>query len=374
MKPSGCRACLILILAGYPAPAPTGGGQAPPRAPAPVPVGVTFHWDTLQRKGYRGDNWCMTWAADDHLYTMMDDGSGFHAPKPEWGTRLWRIRGDENFTAAQAEPVPGWPFTDLSSPFYGYGTCSVRGRIYVWLWKSESDKGYQRPVANRLLYTDDFGETFFRWDGTKVTDANFSDTRRESFFFYKEDPRPKAGREAYAFNWIAFCQKGKDNSADPDGYVYMYAVEQYDVTRLSLIRVPEDRITDRSAYEYLQEVAGEKAVWTRDPSQRGPSLVYPPRNENGDEWLWCSWFPDVVYNPGLGRYVMVSYGISDGKKGFFSGWCNNGKSSATVGLWHARHPWGPWTRFYYQAEWKPRATRRRSGDSPVPPAAPTSSS
>jgi hypothetical protein len=283
---------------------------------------------------------------------MMDDGGGFHAPTPEWGTRLWRLRGDENFTAAQAEPVPGWPFTGLSSPFYGYGTCSVRGRLYVWLWKSESDRGYQRPVANRLLYTDDFGETFFRWDGTKVTEANFSDTGRESFFFYKEDPRPKAGREAYAFNWIAFCQKGQDHSADPDGYVYMYAVEQYDVTRLSLIRVPEDRVTDRAAYEFLQEVSGERAIWTPDPSRRGPTLVFPERNVNGDDWLWCSWHPDVVYNPGLGLYIMASYGISDGKKNFFSGWCNNGRHSATVGLWHARHPWGPWTRFYYQPEWK----------------------
>jgi hypothetical protein len=49
---------------------------------------------------------------------------------------------------------------------------------------------------------------------------------------------------------------------------------------------------------------------------------------------------------------MVSYGISDGSKDFFSGWCSHCRHSATVGMWHARNPWGPWTQFYYQTEWK----------------------
>jgi hypothetical protein len=59
-----------------------------------------------------------------------------------------------------------------------------------------------------------------------------------------------------------------------------------------------------------------------------------------------------VYNPGLDRYLIVSYGISDGDKPFFSGWCSKCTRSATVGMWHSKNPWGPWKRFYYQAEWK----------------------
>ena len=42
-----------------------------------VPVGVVFHEETLTRKGVRGDNWCQTWAVDDNIYTMMDDGNGY---------------------------------------------------------------------------------------------------------------------------------------------------------------------------------------------------------------------------------------------------------------------------------------------------------
>jgi len=321
-----------------------------------VPTGVTFHWDTLQRKGERGDNWCMTWGADDNIYTLMDDGIGWNADGVQWGTKFLRISGDESFDGSDVTEMKGWPFTPVENTFYGYGTYSVDGRIYVWLFKADAERYYGRPIANRLLYTDDLGQSFHRWDGTPLTAENFSDTAPESFFFYKEDPRPKTGgKEAYAFNWIAFCQNGKDNQAAKDDYVYMYAVEQYDVTRLSLIRVHKARVTERSAYEYLKELQGETAVWTSDPSERGATLVYPARNEDGEDgedWLWSSWFPSVVYNPGLDRYLLVSYGISDGDKPFFANWCQRCSRSSTVGMWHSKNPWGPWTRFYYQTDWQ----------------------
>ena len=57
------------------------------------PTGVTLHWETLQRKGTRGDNWCMTWAADDNVYTMMDDGIGWNEDGVEWGTKFLQMNG-----------------------------------------------------------------------------------------------------------------------------------------------------------------------------------------------------------------------------------------------------------------------------------------
>jgi hypothetical protein len=86
----------------------------------PAPIGVSFHWDTLQRKGKRGDNWCMTWAADDNLYTMMDDGIGCNEDGVEWGAKFIRISGDESFYASEVSEVKeaeGWPFNEVESPF-----------------------------------------------------------------------------------------------------------------------------------------------------------------------------------------------------------------------------------------------------------------
>jgi hypothetical protein len=40
-------------------------------------------------------------------------------------------------------------------------------------------------------------------------------------------------------------------------------------------------------------------------SDRGINLLYPAAPE-GEEWMWASWFPSVVYNPGLDLYLMVS--------------------------------------------------------------------
>jgi hypothetical protein len=83
-----------------------------------------------------------------------------------WGTKFLRITGDESFDGDDVEEVvEGWPFTPGENTFYGYGTYSVDRRIYTWLWKSEGERWYSRPIANRLLYTDDLGKSFLSWDG-----------------------------------------------------------------------------------------------------------------------------------------------------------------------------------------------------------------
>ncbi len=309
------------------------------------PTGVSFHFETIIRKGVRGDNWCQTWASDGNVYAMMDDGNGWW-PGAESGSMCLRIQGDEAFARADVKRMPGWPDSALNSSFYAYGTVSVDGVIYVWLWKSESDTWYRRPIANRLLYSPDLGQTFYRWNGQEETSETFEDTGADSFFFYREDPTPKAGRDAYAFNWIAFCQNGQDNFLAKDDYVYMYAPEQYDPRNLSMIRVPKDRIREKSQYEYFKGWKGTIAEWTGDMRQRGVNLRYPEDRSDGD-WMWASWFPCVVYNPGLDLYIMASYGVTDRGKSFWDGWCAKCLYPASLGFWYASHPWGPWTRFHY---------------------------
>jgi len=323
-----------------------------------TPTAAHIDWDSYQRaKAYRGDNWCMTYAADGNLYTMMDDGDGFYKQAREWNSQMIRIAGGPDFTAEDTQACPGWPFMPGITRFYGYGTYAVGQRIYTWLWMSENE-GYNRPIANRLIYTDDFGDTFYRWDGTLVTQDNHGSSHPDSFFFYQEQGAPKAGKTAYAFNWLAFCQNGQANShadAIGDPYVYMYSVEQVAITRMSMIRVNKEQITDKSAYEYLVAIdAKGDATWSSDPSQRGAAHVWPTTNYNGEEWIWASWHPSVVWNEGLQRYIMVAYGITDPRaKSYWTGWCrSNSENSATVIMLHAKNPWGPWTEFQREYEWK----------------------
>lgn len=319
-----------------------------------LPVGVKFHYKTLTRKGHFGDNWCQTWAADDNIYTMMDDGNGWWGDtgKTEehigWaGSMCLQISGDENFGAEHVKKMEGWPESPVHSPLYAYGTICVNDTLFVWLWKSERDSWYQRPVANRLLFSPDLGNTFYRWNGQLETEDTFSEYDSSAFFFYKEDPVWKDDRDAYAFNWISFCQSGRNNSLAKDEYIYMYAPEQAEPDRLTVIRVPKYHLRDRDKYEYFKEWNMSEDVWTSDMTERGVNLQYPERRSDG-EWIWASWFPDVVYNPGLDLYIMVSYGVSDEGKEFWSGWCRDCAYPASIGFWYSRTPYGPWKQFYYE--------------------------
>jgi len=83
------RTILAAIMVWYVAHALAAGGDAIPRSPSTVPTGVIIDGDALQRKGCRGDNWCMTWAADDNLYTMMDDADGRWDPPYQGHSDYW---------------------------------------------------------------------------------------------------------------------------------------------------------------------------------------------------------------------------------------------------------------------------------------------
>jgi hypothetical protein len=82
-----------------------------------IPVGVKFNAETITRKGHFGDNWCHTWAADDHIYCMLDDGNGWWGKKEktkdlyDWsGSMCLQIQGNEDvkeWTAGHtAQPTP----------------------------------------------------------------------------------------------------------------------------------------------------------------------------------------------------------------------------------------------------------------------------
>lgn len=338
------HACILLTILGF-----TQAAFA-----QKIPKGVKFEKTTLVRKGNFGDNWCQTWAADDNIYTMLDDGNGWWGTKEKLvgnpdmeGAMYIRISGDQNFADKDVQKMPGYPLNQGISPFYAYGTVSVDSTIYVWLWKSETATWYSRPIANRLLYTKDLGRSFHRWDGKLETQAKYLETDSSSFFFYKEDPQHHLDRDAYAFNWIAFCQYGKNNEAAKDEYIYMYSPEQHEPRNLGMIRVHKDHMLDKKKYEYFKGWNEDEAEWTSDMTQRGINLKYPSGGKDR-EWMWASWFPSVVYNKGLGLYIMTSYGISDPGKKFWDGWCSDCKYPASIGFWYSENPWGPWKQFYYQ--------------------------
>jgi len=242
------------------------------------------------------DNWPITWADDGHQYTAYGDGWGFE-PKTEikLSNGFARITGPgpdfhgSNVRSASGETIGDGPHGEKAS-----GLLSLDGTLYMWL----------RNAGNsQLLWSGDHAATWKR--GFKFTpDENFG--------------------------CPAFLNCGQDYSLARDDYVYTYsqdgpsAYESYD--RVALARVHRDSVRLRQAYEFFAGFDPDgRARWSRDISERKGVFNYKGR---------CRRL-DVVYNPGLGRYLMALAFNAEG------GW----------GIFDAPEPWGPWTTAFYTDYW-----------------------
>lgn len=65
---------------------------APPYPPSPVIAGIDWApANTIVRQAKDGDNWPVTWADDDAIYTTWGDGTGF--PPREVSDLTRQLRG-----------------------------------------------------------------------------------------------------------------------------------------------------------------------------------------------------------------------------------------------------------------------------------------
>lgn len=337
-----------------------------PRATAPAevirarhPTGVVFRKDTLYRCGDHGDNWCITWAADDSQVTSMCDGDwlgqghGYH-------NHLYRILGGpDRFTR---QDIPNYP--DLSGKegsWFGYGIVSVDGLLYATASKTPGP-AWSGPFRGiKLLKSPDNGRTWYRvnrrGEDRLLTplDKARNTVNAEEMFFLEEFGLSHQKQAAYPFSYVDFVQCGKDNSAAKDNYLYIYSPEGAHAHKLLLARVLRDKLGVRREWEYFVRHERDKAIWTRDLRQRGYAHVFPEKSRDGNCFGWYSWLPSVVWNEGLGLYIMVNGGTYGGSnmtsadRDYYSAWMHT--ETGSLGLWWSEKPYGPWSQFYYTDYW-----------------------
>lgn len=330
-----------------------------------VPVGVTFHRDTIYRSVEHGDNWCITWAADDTQVTSMDDGDWLSALAPVEGqrsyhNRLYRIRGGPDGFAR--EELKGYPvFSGSEGSWFGYGIASVDGVLYSAISRTpgESWSGPFRGV--KLLKSTDNGLTWIRLDrqGNERLLAADDPARNldsaEEMHSLEEYGRPHQAQQAYPFSFYDFVQHGRDNGAARDGYLYMYGPEGAHAHQLLLARVEKSQLGQREAWECCVGYEGGEPVWSGDIEQRLPVFVYPDRSAEGDYFGWYSWLPSVVWNEGLGLYIMVNggtyagHGMTASDEDYYHRWMHT--RTGSLGFWFAQEPWGPWEELWYTDYW-----------------------
>ena len=322
-------------------------------------IGAVRRDETSLHLGGDGDNWLMTWAADDTQLTGLCDG-GFLPGTPDdrlYNSHLYRIVGYPR--NLHFEDVPGYPdvLIDLLTPpdtenpiarYYGFAIIAVDGVIYQFMSTFgpavlASGETVHAFVGVKVIYSPDNGVTWHNQDGsTPVTFPKLAEQSRDNLLFFHE---PKE-----TFTLLTALQMGRDYSANTDGYVYLYSPNGVDIdttAELAMLRVPKDRILDRSAYEYfVSRNADGTATWSSDIEQRGASHVFP------DGWVNkfahpYSWHPSIAYNEPLGLYMMTNWGMAtDAEGNWFAG-------PTYLGIWTSPTPWGPWTQIHEEKSWAP---------------------
>jgi hypothetical protein len=291
------------------------------------PKAVHFHTEILIRLGHPGDNWCITWNAEGHQLTNMCDGNWLNG-EYHYHNHVYRIVSDPNtFTR---ENTPGYPqFVRELGGWFGYGIVSVGNNIYSMVSKTPGENWSGPFRGIKMLKSPDSGKSWYRINSLgeeRFLDPWDDDTREDishnEMFFMEESGRNGHDGMAYPFSFCSFVQNGQANSAAQDDYIYIYSPEGSQTSQLLLARVKHDEIEKRDSWEYFG---------------------------------WYSWLPSVVWNEGLGLYIMVNGGTYAGRgltgswKDYYSAWMHT--KTGSLGFWYAEKPYGPWNQFFYTDYW-----------------------
>jgi CubicO group peptidase (beta-lactamase class C family) len=272
-----------------------------PYPPSPVIRGM--EWapaDTILRLADGSDNWPMTWADDDALYTAYGDGNGF-APfvKDKLSLGLGKVTGKlpeilgVNIRSESAEALGNGKRGRKAS-----GILCVDGVLYLLV----------RNVTNSQLgWSSDHGATW-TWAEWKFTES---------------------------FGCPTFLNFGKNYAGARDGFVYLYSQDSdnaYErVDRFVMARVPKDKLRERTAYEFFVKLAASgQPVWSKEIVERGAVFTNPG----------ACYRSGISYDAGLRRYLWCQ--IGPGRDTRFAG---------GFAIYDALEPWGPWTTVFHTDAW-----------------------
>lgn len=278
--------------------------DARPRPPyPPSPAIREIHWspvESIVRKARGSDNWPLTWADDDALYTAFGDGQGFEPLLPtKLSLGFARVTGTpDDFTGVNLRSPSGERLGDGVRGPKASGLIMVDGVLYAWARNTQNAQ---------LLQSSDHARTW-----------TWSDWRFET-----------------SFGCPSFLNFGRDNQGARDDFVYTVSPDTpsaYEpADRMVLARVPRDRVADRAAYSFFKALdALGNPIWTPAIADRGAVFEHPGRCYRGT----------ITYNAGLRRYL----------------WCQtlpggDARHSGGFGIYDAPEPWGPWTTVYFTEHW-----------------------
>ena len=269
----------------------------------PSPVIAEIRWapkESVVRFAEDSDNWPITWADDDALYTAYGDGSGFAPFVPKkLSLGLAQVLGGPSAPQGINLPSPTFDtFGDGKKGRKASEILMVRGTLYLLA---------RNPANSQLAWSTDHGATW-TWSDWKFTES---------------------------FGCPTFLNFGQNYGGARDEYAYLVSPDAdtaYQRTdRVILARVNKDKIRERAAYEFfVKRDANGEATWSSDIRQRGGVF----------EAAGQCYRLGLTYNSGLKRYLLCMTGA--GRDAWFAG---------GFGIYDAPEPWGPWTMAFQTDAW-----------------------
>jgi len=257
---------------------------------------------TIARQGFHGDNWPITWADDDALYTAYGDGYGF-SPYREKVLSLGFVKvtgPPTKFEGVNIRSESGERVGPNVTGAKASGMLMVDGVLYM----------LARNTGNSQLAWSVDGARTWTWADWRFTTG---------------------------FGYPTFLNFGKNYAGARDDYVYVYSHDAGSAYkpagRMVLARVHKERIRERDAYAFFVRLDTDGApVWSRDIAQRGAVFEHPG--------FCCR--SGISYNAGLKRYLWWQQRAEHDVDTRFNG---------GFAIYDAPEPWGPWTTVYFTLEW-----------------------
>jgi CubicO group peptidase (beta-lactamase class C family) len=290
------------IAAAVKSPAPV-AAETKTAALPPSPIIAEIRWapkESVVRLAEDSDNWPITWADDDALYTAYGDGSGFAPFVPKkLSMGLAKVLGDPSAPQGINLPSPTFDtFGDGKKGRKASGILMVDGTLYL----------LARNLANsQLAWSTDHGATW-TWADWKFTES---------------------------FGCPTFLNFGRNYAGARDDYAYIVSPDTdtayQRADRVILARVKKDKIRERATYEFfVKRDANGEATWSADIQQRGGIF----------EATGQCYRLGLTYDAGIKRYLLCMTG--PGRDTRFAG---------GFGIYDAPEPWGPWTTVFYTDNW-----------------------
>lgn len=277
---------------------------------SPVIAGIEFAAaGTIVRRAKDGDNWPLTWADDDALYTTWGDGTGF-APKVEkkLSCGFARVTGGAEDFVGQNVRSSGEQLGDGVKGKKAWGMLSVGGTLYLFFGHADPVKG-----GAQMAWSEDHAKT---WTLAQWTWPEFG--------------------------LVGFVNFGRDYAGARDEYVYAYSHDgphaRTPADRFVMMRAKKSQMKQREAWEFFVKVDEKgSAVWSAEIDKRGAVFT----NRDG----CCR--SAMVYVAGLKRYLWwqaIPQPAGHRDRG-------DTRYEGGFAVYDAPEPWGPWTTAFFTAKW-----------------------